>query len=79
MTLNVKHGKFRLALWYPNAFLAFAVKSFLKHDKHTKGVKADRKTIRQIVNCLRQAKKIYGKLELVSVTASDGTRVRIVL
>lgn len=79
MTLHVKHGKFRLALWCPNGFIGFVARSVLKHNKHTQGVKVNRKEIRQILKVLRQAKKYHGKLELVSVNASDGTRVRIVL
>ena len=79
MTLHVKHGKFRLALWCPNAFLGFVVKSVIKHDKHTKTAKVDGKTVKQIVKGLRQAKKFHGKLELVSVKSADGTRVRIVI
>ena len=79
MTLHVKHGKFRLALWCPNGFIGFVVKSVLKHNKHTQGVKVNGKEIRQIVKGLRQAKKFHGKLELVTVKAADGTRVRKVI
>lgn len=77
MTLHVKHGKFRLALWCPNSFSGLVVKSVLKHNKHTKDVRVDKKVIKQIVKSLRQAKKIHGKLELVSVNAAEGTRVKI--
>ena len=77
MTVHVKHGKFRLALWCPNCFSGFVLKSVLKHNKHTSDVNANTKVIKQIVKSLRQAKKIHGKLELVSVKSADGTRVKI--
>ena len=79
MTLHVKHGKFRLALWCPNCFSGFVLKSVLKHGSHTRGDKVNTKVVKQIVKSLRQAKKFHGKIELVSVKAVDGTRVKIVV
>ena len=79
MTVHVKHGKFRLSLWIPNVFLKMAVKSYVKHESEKNGatVNVDKATIKQMVKILRQAKKIHGKLELVSVKSADGTRVKI--
>ena len=60
----------RLALWMVGkASKAHApeVAAFLRRER------------RQICKILRAARRIHGRLELVRVEASDGTRVRIAL
>lgn len=85
MTVKVKHGKFRFALWIPQAFLGFGLNKFFKSkikQAQKSGVEVqpiDKKEIKVIAKMMRQAKKYHGKLELVSVNSSDGTRVRITL
>ena len=86
MTLQVKHGKFSFFLWCPNRILCFVVvKQIVKHARdenvtgNIKTGKTQRNTVKELTKSLKKAKKIYGKLELISVKSADGSRVRITL
>ena len=85
MTVRIKHGKLRLALWVPTSCIGFAVKCavkskrwWAKEDDEILNVLSNRE-IHEIAKNLRKAKKIHGKLELVRIEAADGTKVKIVL
>ena len=85
MTVRISGGKFRLAFWVPTCCLGIAVKSAVKSElkrAEKKGNELEpinKKEIREIVKNLREAKKFHGKLEIVTVEAADGTRVKITL
>lgn len=75
MTVRVRHGKFRIALWFPNGCLTFAINRMLKHAGAVNTV--DKSEIRKLVKALKKAKKYHKKIELVSVVSADGTRVKV--
>lgn len=75
MTVRVRHGKFRIALWFPNGCLTFAINRMLKHARAVNTV--DKSEVRKFVKALKKAKKYHKKIELVSVVSADGTRVKV--
>ncbi len=78
MTVRVRHGKFRIALWFPNGCLTFAINQLLKHAKANAFVNSVGKSeIKEMVKALKKAKKYHKKIELVSVVSADSTRVKI--
>lgn len=78
MTVRVCHGKFRIALWFPNGCLMFAINQLLKHAKANAFVNSVGKSeIKEMVKALKKAKKYHKKIELMSVVSADGTRVKI--
>ena len=78
MTVRVRHGKFRIALWFPNGCLTFAINQLLKHAKANAFVNSVGKSeIRKFVKALKKAKKYHKKIELVSVVSADGSRVKV--
>ncbi|MCI9407883.1 MAG: hypothetical protein HFK06_05975 [Clostridia bacterium] len=78
MTVRVRHGKFRIALWFPNGCLTLAINQLLKHAKANAFVNSVGKSeIKEMVKALKKAKKYHKKIELVSVVSADGTRVKI--
>ena len=78
MTVSVRRAKFRIALWFRNDCLTFAINQLLKHAKANAFVNSVGKSeIKEMVKALKKAKKYHKKIELVSVVSADGSLVKI--
>lgn len=79
MTVRIKRGKLRLGLWLPFAFAGFALKSIVKNKTEGGVGETEKREIKEMLKSLKAAKKIHGKIELVSVKCADGDSVKIVI
>lgn len=81
MTIRVKAGKIRLRLWVSLRFACFIGASCAKREVKKRGgeskVVFGKEQRRALFKSLKQAKKDFGKLEILSVQAADGTIVSI--
>ena len=76
MKIAIRDGKFRLSLRLPLRFVLWALGKAGEDETLSRFLRENCGEIRKI---LRAARRIHGRLELVRVEASDGTRVRIAL
>ena len=62
MTVSVRHGKFRIALWFPNGCLTFAINQLLKHAKANAFVNSVGKSeIKEMVKALKKSQEVSQK------------------
>lgn len=87
MIVSVKKKRFKLTLWCPQCLLSFAVKKIARNaaQRSVEGKEnfiltvPDKPALKRIVKAVKSAKKFHGKLDLVYVSAADGTKVKITL
>lgn len=87
MIVSVKKKRFKLSLWCPQCLLSFAVKKIARNaaKRSAEGKEnfiltvPDKTALKSIVKAVKTAKKFHGKLDLVYVSAADGTKVKITL
>ena len=76
MKIAIRDGKFRLSLRLPLRFVLWALGKAGEDEMLSRFLRENRGEMRRII---KKARRIHGRLELVRVEASDGTRVRIAL
>lgn len=87
MTLKIKKSRLGIFLYCPGWLTGLAVKKIIRstakrcEEQKENFVIAvpDKKTVKSIAKAVRSAKKLHGKIELISIEAADGTRVKVTL
>ena len=72
MTFKIRRKKLRLSLAVPAPLVVFWLSKKVRD-------KIDKRTKREMKRKLKQAKKDFGRLVLIDVQATDGTKVKITL
>lgn len=76
MKIAIRDGKFRLSLRLPLRFVLWVLGKAGEDETLSRFLRENCGEMRRII---KEARRIHGRLELVRVEASDGTRVRIAL
>ena len=76
MKIAIRDVKFRLSLRLPLRFVLWALGKAGEDETLSRFLRENCGEMRRII---KEARRIHGRLELVRVEASDGTRVRIAL
>lgn len=76
MKIAIRDGKFRLSLRLPLRFVLWALGKAGEVETLSRFLRENCGEMRRII---KEARRIHGRLDLVRVEASDGTRVRIAL
>ena len=76
MKIAIRDGKFRLSLRLPLRFVLWVLGKAGDGEMLSRFLRENCGEMRRII---KEARRIHGRLELVRVEASDGTRVRIAL
>lgn len=76
MKIAIRDGKFRLSLRLPLRFVLWALGKAGEDETLSRFLRENCGEMRRII---KEARRIHGRLDLVRVEASDGTRVRIAL
>lgn len=81
MTVKIRRDKLRLSFAVPVSLVLFGLgKAAEKGDKkYGVSCKLSKQTKREIKYKLKQAKKDFGRMTIVDVQATDGTKVKITL
>lgn len=81
MTINVSKNGLRLWLAVPASLVAFGLRKAAEKQgwDGSLPIKIDKQTKRELKRSLKKAKRNFGRLVLVDVQASDGTKIKIKL